>query len=110
MNIRFTIAYSLISVVIGYVVFFAVSEIPMVEYFAFALSGLLVHTGLAVTVRNEPMCSILRGAVMLVMIVTGYTFWGWPLLWGSIAMSGTGLVLATVYGLLYWVTERRALS
>lgn len=108
MNIRFTIAYSLVSVVLGYCVFFAVSEIPMAEYFAFAFSGLLVHTGLAITVRSEPMCSILRGAVMLVMIVIGYALWGWPLLWGGMAMSGTGLVLAAVYGLLCWATERYA--
>jgi hypothetical protein len=106
MNVRFTIAFSLVSIVLGYIVFFAVSEIPMIEYFSLALSGLLVQLGVAITVRHEPTSVILRGLVNLTMVATGYYLWGWSMLWGGLAMAGVGLCMAAVYGLLYWYAQR----
>ena len=108
MNIRFMVGYSLVSIVIGYTVFFAVSGIPAVDYFMFAFSGLLVQFGIVMTIRYEPASVIMRGLVNLTMIIAAYTLWGWPLLWGSLAMGGVGLCMAAVYGLLYWATERYA--
>lgn len=93
MNVRFTIAYSILSVVLGCCAFFVVSEISMIEYFSFALSGLLVQLGIIMTIRHEPTSVILHALVNLTLIVIGYTLWGWSLLWGGLAMAGTGLCL-----------------